>query len=115
MVHVIFPMIKCSGLFYISIFWSMCAVPSMAVFCIAVMCFPRMFRYSLYDFEMVLVATVTAGITFVFAFYIYCISVVRYYYHHHHHNLSCRVFTLIYLTQTMFLGYTVSQPFCAYC
>jgi hypothetical protein len=27
----------------------------------------------------------------------------------------CRVFTLIDLKQTMFLGYTVSQLFCAYC
>jgi hypothetical protein len=26
-----------------------------------------------------------------------------------------RVFTLIYLKQTTFLGYTVSQLFCAYC
>jgi hypothetical protein len=27
----------------------------------------------------------------------------------------CRIFTLIYLKQTMFLGYTVSQLFRAYC
>jgi hypothetical protein len=27
----------------------------------------------------------------------------------------CRVFTLIYLKQTMFLGYTLSQLFCVYC
>jgi hypothetical protein len=27
----------------------------------------------------------------------------------------CRVFTLIYLKQTTFLGYTMSQLYCAYC
>jgi hypothetical protein len=44
-----------------------------------------------------------------------------YYYYHYYClllltliSLSCRVFALIFLKQTMFLGYTVMQLFCIY-
>ena len=54
--------------FYISTFRSVCAVPNMAVFCSSVTsCFPGMLlTYFLNDFEMVPVAPITTGITFVF-------------------------------------------------
>ena len=57
--------------FYISTFRSMCAVPNMAVFCISLTsCFPGMLlAYFLNDFEIVPVAPIITGITFVF-FYI---------------------------------------------
>ena len=56
-------------------------VPNMAVFCSAlILCFFRMMlRYCLSDFEMVPFASIISGITFIFTFYICCISVVRYY------------------------------------
>jgi len=65
--------------FYISTFRSMCAVPNMAVFCGSLTsCFPGMFlTYFLNDFEIVPVAPVITGITFVFTFHMRCISVVR--------------------------------------
>ena len=76
--------------FYISTFRSMCAVPNMAVFCSSLTsCFPGMLlTYFLNDFEIVPVAPIITGITFVFTFHMRCISVVRslYYYHHHHHH-----------------------------
>jgi len=52
---------------YISTFWSMCAVPSMAVFCSSLTsCFPCMLlTYFLRDFEIVPVAPIITGITFV--------------------------------------------------
>jgi len=40
-----------------------------------------------------------------------------YYYHHHHHHYLlplCRVFKIVYLKQTMFLGNAVLQLFCSY-
>ena len=68
--------------FYISNFrsTSMCAVPNMAVFCSSLIsCFPVMLlRYFLKDFQMVPVAPIISGITFVFTFHMRCISIVRY-------------------------------------
>ena len=64
--------------FYISTFRSMCAVPDMAVFCsFLTSCFPDMLlTYFLNDFEIVPVAPIITGITFVFyipqALYFYC-------------------------------------------
>ena len=57
--------------FYISTFLSVCAVPNMAVFYSSIIsCFPGMFlRYCLSDFEMVPVAPLITGITFVFTFH----------------------------------------------
>ena len=57
----------------------MCAVPNMAVFCSSVTsCFPSMLlTYFLNDFEIVPVAPIITGITFVFTFHMLCISIVR--------------------------------------
>jgi len=65
--------------FYISTFRSMCAVPNMAVFWSSLTsCFPGMFlTYFLNDFEIVPVAHIITGITFVFTFHVRCISIVR--------------------------------------
>ena len=67
--------------FYISSFRSMCAVPNMAVFCISLTsCFLGMLlTYFLNDFEIVPVATVISGITFVLTFHMRFISIVRIY------------------------------------
>ena len=64
---------------YISTFRSMCAVPSMAVFCSSLTsCFPGMLlTYFLNDFEIVPVTPIITGITFVFTFHMRCISIVR--------------------------------------
>jgi len=73
--------------FYISTFRSMCAVPNMAVFCsFLTSYFPGMLLvYFLNDFEIVPVAPIITGITFVFTYYYYY---YYYYYHHHHHHDS---------------------------
>jgi hypothetical protein len=65
--------------FYISTFRSMGAVPNMAVFCSSLIsCVPVMFlMYYLSDCEMVRVAPVITGITFVFTFHVRCVSVLR--------------------------------------
>ena len=65
--------------FHISTFRSMCAVPDMAVFCsFLTSCFPGMLlTYFLNYFEIVPVAPIMTGITFVFTFYMRCISIVR--------------------------------------
>ena len=65
--------------FYISTFRSTCAVPNMAVFCSSLTsCFPGMlFTYFLNDFEIVPVAPIITGFTFVFTFHMCCISIVR--------------------------------------
>ena len=65
--------------FYISTFRSMCAVPSMAVFCSSLTSwFPGMLlTYFLNVFEIVPVAPIITGINFVFTFHMRCISIVR--------------------------------------
>ena len=65
--------------FYISTFLSMCAVPNMAVFWSSLTsCFPDMLPiYFLNDFEIVPVAPLITGITFVFTFHMRCIYIVR--------------------------------------
>jgi len=64
---------------YISTIRSMCAVPNMAVFCSSLTsCFPGMLlTYFLNDFEIVPIAPIITGITFVFTFHMRCVSVVR--------------------------------------
>jgi len=59
--------------FYISTFRSMCAVPSMAVFCSTLIsCFPGMLlRYCRSDFEMVPIAPLITGINFAYAFHMH--------------------------------------------
>ena len=65
--------------FYISTFRSMCAVPNMAVFCSSLTSwFPGMLlTYFLNDFEIVPVAPIITGITFVLTFHMRCISIVK--------------------------------------
>ena len=68
--------------FYISTFRSMRAVPNMAVFCSSLTSwFPGMLlRYFLNIFEIVPVAPIITGITFVFTFHMRCFSIVSYLY-----------------------------------
>jgi hypothetical protein len=65
--------------FYVSTFRSMCAVPSMAVFCSSLISwFPGMLlTYFLNHFEIVPVAPVITGITLVITFHMRRISIVR--------------------------------------
>ena len=65
--------------FYISTFRSMCAVPNMALFCSSLTSwFPGMLlTYFLHVFEIVPVAPIITGITFVFTFHMRSISIVR--------------------------------------
>ena len=65
--------------FYTSTFQSMCAVPDMTVFWSSLTsCFPGMLlTYFLNDDEIVSVAPIVTGITFVFTFHMRCISIVR--------------------------------------
>ena len=64
--------------FYISTFRSICAVPNMAVLCRSLTSWipGTLLRYFLNDFEMVPVAPIITGITFVFTFHVRCISVL---------------------------------------
>jgi len=77
--------------FYISTFRSMCAVPNMTVFCSSLTsCFPGMLlTYFLNDFEIVPVVPIITGITFVFTFYMRCISILR--------SLYFRIFSASFL------------------
>jgi len=62
---------------YISTFRSKCSVPNMAVFCSSFTSyFPGiLLMYFLNNFEIVQVAPIITGITFVFTFHMRCISV----------------------------------------
>ena len=64
---------------YVSTFRSMCAFPNMAVFCSSLTswCPGMLLTYFLNDFEIVPVAPIITGITFVFTFHMRCISIVR--------------------------------------
>ena len=77
--------------FYISTFRLMCAVPNMAVFCSSLTsCFRDMLlTYFLNDSEIVPVAPVITGITFVFTFHTRCMFVVR--------SLYFRIFSASFL------------------
>ena len=77
--------------FYISTFRSMCAVPSMSVLCsFLTSCFPDMLlTYFRNVFEIVPIAPIITGITFVFAFHMRCISIVR--------SLYFRIFSASFL------------------
>ena len=61
----------------------MCAVPNTAVFwSFLTSCFPGMLlTYFLSDFEIVPVAPIITGITFLFTFHMRCISIVSYLYY----------------------------------
>ena len=62
--------------FYISTFWSTCAVPNMAVFwSFLTSCFPGMLlTYFLNDFETIQIAPIITGITFIIIIIIIIIS-----------------------------------------
>ena len=83
--------------FYISTLRSMCAVPNMAVFCSSLTsCFPGMLlTYFFNDFEIVPVAPIITGITFVFTFHTRCISIVR--------SLYFRIFSACFLITFLLL------------
>ena len=74
--HVVSFSVK-SIVLYISTFRSMCAVPNMAVFCSScTSCLPGMLlTYFLNEFEIVLVAPIITGTTFVFTFHMRCFSI----------------------------------------
>ena len=76
--------------FYISTFRSMCAVTNMAVFCSSLTsCFPGMLlTYFLNDFEIVPVAPIITGITFVLHFICYY---YYYYYYYMHGSVTVRM------------------------
>jgi len=80
---------------YFSIFRNMCAVPNMAVFCSSLNpWFPGMLlTYFLNDFEMVPVAPIITGITYVFTFQMPCIYIVR--------SLYFRIFSASFLITFM--------------
>jgi hypothetical protein len=42
-------------------------------------------KYFLKDFEMVPVAPIITGVTFVFTFHMLCISIIRYYYYYYYY------------------------------
>ena len=59
---------------YISAFLSLCAVPNITVFCTSLIsCFPFLTNF-LNDFEMVSVAPVINGVTYIFTFHTSCTS-----------------------------------------
>jgi hypothetical protein len=64
--------------FYISTSRSMCAVPNVAVLCSSLTsCFPGMLlTYFLNDFEIVPIAPIITGNTFVFIFHVRCIIII---------------------------------------
>ena len=74
----------------------MCALPNMDVFCSSLIsCFPgTLFRYFLNDFEMLPVAPIITGITFVFTFHMRCIFIVMF--------LYFRIFLASYFTTFLF-------------
>ena len=85
--------------FYISTFRTMCAVPNTAVFCSSLTsCFPGMLlTYFLNNFEIVPVAPIITGITFVFTFHMRCISIVR--------SLYFRIFSASFLIKFLYYYY----------
>ena len=92
--------------FYISTFRNMCAVPNMAVFSSSLTsCFPGiLLTYFLNDLEIVPVAPIVTGITFVLLSSTSSLS----------SSPLCRVFILIFLRQTTSLCNKVLQLFCCY-
>jgi len=69
----------------------MCSMPSVAIFCSSLIsCFPDMLlSYFLNDLEMVPVALVSTGITFIFTLHMRCISIVGF--------LCVRIFSAYFL------------------
>ena len=96
--------------FYISTFRSMCAGPNMAVFCSSLTSwFPGiLLTYFLNVFEIVPVAPIITGITFVFTVHMRCISIVR--------SLYFKIFStsfliiIIIITKLLFPEVLSQQP-----
>ena len=88
---VLISLVPVLNLLYISTFRSMCAVPNMAVYCSSLTsCYPAvLFTYFINDFEIVPVAPIITGITFVFTLHMRCISIVR--------SLYFRIFSASFL------------------
>jgi hypothetical protein len=86
----------------------MCAVPSVAVCCSVLMsCFTHMLlRYCLSDFEMVTVALIITGITFVFTLHIRCISILR--------SLCFRIFSASFLVTFLSPQIATSINICSF-
>ena len=81
--------------FYISTFRTMYAVPNMAVFCSFLTSWSpgMLLTYFLNDFEIVPVAPIITGVTFVFTFHMRCVSIVRYYYYYYYYSVKLHLFT----------------------
>jgi len=97
--------------FYVSTFRSMCAVPNMAVFCSSLTsCFLGMLlTYFLNDFEIVPVAPIITGITFVFTFHMRCIYeyIVRSLYF----RITSASFLITFLSPEIATSINVHAPF----
>jgi len=95
--------------FYISASRSMCAVPNMAVFWSSLTsCFPGMLlTYFLNDFEIVPVAPIITGVTFVFTFHMHCISIVRSLYF----RISSASFLITFLSPEIATSINIHVPF----
>jgi len=95
--------------FCISTFRSICAVSNMAVFCSSLTsCFPGMLlTYFLNDFEIVPVAPLITGITFVCTFHMLCISVVRFLYF----RISSASFLITLLSPEIAMSLNIHVPF----
>src|SRR5215469_10939630 len=62
---------------YISTFRSTCTVPSVAAFCGSLSCLPvTLFRYFLYDFDMVAFAPTITDTSSVFVYYCYVTHII---------------------------------------
>ena len=96
---------------YVNTFRSMCAVPNMAVFCSSLTSwFPGMLlTYFLNDFEMVPVAPIITGITFVFTVHMSCISIVRSLYFRIFFYYSLLLFFIIIIINYKFIVLRLSR------
>ena len=90
----------------------MCARPNMAVFCSSLIsCLPCTFlRYCLNESEVVPLAPVISGITFVFTFDMRWTSVVRSLYFEIFRLLSWRHFYPLYLKKIMLIEWVYTVP-----
>ena len=93
---------------YISTSRSMCAVPNMAVFCSSfTSCFPGMLlTYFLNEFEIVPVAPIITGITFVFTFHMRCITIERSYF-----RIFSASFLITFLSPEIATSINIHVPF----
>ena len=94
--------------FYVSTYWSTCAVPNMAVFCSFLTWFPGMsLTYFVNGLEMVPIAPIITGITLDFTFYMCCISIVRSLYF----KIFSASFSITFLSPEIATSINVHVPF----